>query len=428
MGNPDSTKAERSEDRSIRGTERGFTRLATAAAFASLFSYATVTSITEAAMRAIGRTYHKPESVLGCLYLMEGAGFFVAVLVGGRISDRRGKLPVMLGGCLAMSVGAYAFAWTSSFGMAAAAMLLIGVGGGLSEGIAMAALSDLYGERRRTAVLNWSQAAFALGAVAAPTAVARLLSLGIGWRVGYLAATAICAASGLLSLSAAAMKREKPVAAHGSDWRPLVSDPLVIWLSLGILLYVGATLGLASWLSTYFEKSLRSTAALAASTVALLWGGIGVGRAVAAWLSKHLSDVALVTWSLGLAAACQVAMLVVSSPVAAFAAVAAIGFCLGPVWPTILSRAGAAYPAQSGTVFSILVAMGAVGFVAFPPLLGVAGTALGMGRALWLCFLLLVVSLAIFVRLWGRESLHRRSASSSEALAPPAHRDPGGSA
>jgi fucose permease len=93
----------------------------------------------------------------------------------------------------------------------------------------------------------------------------------------------------------------------------------------------------------------------------------------------------------------------VGSPISALTLVFVLGFSLAPVWPTILSRAGEAYPSQSGTVFGILVAMGAVGFAIVPPVVGRVGDAVGIHLALWICFAILVVDLAIFVRLRSGE-------------------------
>lgn len=328
------------------------------------------------------------------------AGFFVAVLAGGRYSDRRGKLPVMAAGCLLMCAGALAFALTDSFGAALGAAMLMGFGGGLAEGIAMAAVSDLYGENRRTAMLLWAQVVFAVGAVSAPFAVARLLASGMNWRIGYAGVAAASFISASAGFAAAALRRERPISGHhaGDGWRVLFTDRGVIWLSVAILLYVGAEAGQSSWLAAYMKGSLGSSNPLAAASVAFLWAGIGAGRVAATWLSKRLSDMALIRGALLLAAIAQSALLLLRGPKPAVLVAFLLGFCLAPVWPTILSVAGKSRPLQSGAVFGIVVAFGALGAAIFPPAIGQLADAVGMRAALWACVLILLADLAVSIR------------------------------
>jgi MFS family permease len=51
----------------------------------------------------------------------------------------------------------------------------MGLGGGFSEGTAMALMTDLYTGPRRTVMANWSQSMFGFGAIACPLAVGWLL-------------------------------------------------------------------------------------------------------------------------------------------------------------------------------------------------------------------------------------------------------------
>jgi fucose permease len=381
-------------------------RLAAATAFAGLFAFAVVISVTPAAINEIGRSYRASASVLGALYLVQAGGFFVAVITGGRASDRRGKLPVVTLGSLLMGAGAAGFALSRSLPLAFVALTLTGVGGGLTEGIAMAAVSDLYTGRRRTAMLNWAQAVFAFGAISGPMAVSGLIRAGAEWRVGYFGTAAVCAAAAVLGCCAVWRRSERAVAAdQHAGWREFLADPLVLWLSIGIMLYVGAESGQANWLAAYFERVLGSRPAFAASTIALFWVGISLGRVAATWLSRHMSDYGIICWALGLSAAFQVGLLAAYGPAVALVCVVGLGWSLGPVWPTILSRAGAAHPGQSGTVFGVIVAAGAAGFAIFPPAIGRAADWVGLGPALWLCPVLLAVNLVIFARLrWRLDS------------------------
>jgi len=385
----------------VTKTTTGFRRLATASAFASLFVFALSNTVTPASLYEIGRFYHASDSQLSWLFRIPMMGFFVAVLLAGRYADKRGKMPMLTVGCAFIAVGAGLFAAAQSFIVAVIGALLMGMGGGFSECAAMAAVADLYDSSKRTAMLNGAQISFAVGAVAAPLAIAKLLHSGMDWRLGYIGTAIFCVVGAVLAGSAWSARQEKPQAQeHHGDWRHLVKDRMVLLLSLGILLYVGAESGQGSWIALYFKKGLQAAGPVAAASVAFFWAGIGAGRFAATWTSRRLSNYALICISLAFAAICQAALLVVHSPVVGLATVPLLGFGLAPVWPTILSCAGDEHPMQSGTVFGIVVAAGSLGAAIFPPTVGQVADAVGLRHALWICFILLAVNFGVFLRLW----------------------------
>lgn len=380
---------------------RGFRALVTAAAFISLFSYAVVFTIIPASINEIRRTYNAGPSQLSWLFRTMMAGFLAAALLGGRYSDRRGKLPVLVIGCSLMCAGMLLFWQASGFAMAVFATLITGVGGGFAEGTAMAVMADFYSGPRRTALMNYSQIVFASGAVACPLGVAQLLKSGFSWRTGFAWAAVICLVGIFITLAARFSGREKLVVAeaHDREWRSLLMDPLVLCLSLGIMLYVGSECGAANWLAVYFKSDLGASRILSPWSVGVFWFGIGAGRAVAAWGSKHASDYVVIRLSLACAAVFQALLLLIHHPVVGLGLVFMLGTSLGPVWPTIISRAGAAFPRQSGTVLGIIVAAGGLGAGVLSPSIGWIADGLGMRLALWACFIMLAGNLALFLKL-----------------------------
>lgn len=381
-----------------------FRRLATAAAFAGLFSFALTVTITPAAVNQISAELcHGSKALVGYLYEIGMAGFFVCVLLGGRYSDRRGKLPVLTAGGVLMAIGSYAFAQASGYALALVATLAMGAGGGLSEGISMAAIADLYETRRRTSVMNCAQVFFAVGAVIGPLGVSWLLARHLDWRWAYLVTSVFCVLGAALAAAAVAKRQEAPLAhTHASQWRTLLCDRLVLALAFGILLYVGAEAGQGSWLAAYFKHNLRSANSIAAATVALFWIGIGLGRAITTWTARHLSDYVIICIALGLATIVQSALLLVDWWVSGLILVPLLGIALAPVWPTTISRASALHPNQTGSVLSIVVAAGAVGGGFFPAAIGQAADKAGLHPALWTCAVLSLVNFTMFVVIWMR--------------------------
>lgn len=381
--------------------------LATASAIAALFAFALSMNVTPASINEIARYYHASGSMIGWIYRISMSGFFLAVLLSGRISDKYGKLPILLIGCIFMGIGAFLFGNTSSFHMVLFASLLMGIGGGSLEGTAMATVADLYSDSRRTAMLNATQVFYAVGAVVGPLAIARMLLVGSNWRFGYTITVVFSAVAALVTAVAISTRQEKPVAQeHSADWRRVIKNRLVLLLSLGIFLYVGAESGVSSWIAVYFKQSLNTSSAWAAASVSFFWVGIGIGRALTTWTSRRFSDYTIICASLIIAAIFQATLLFLHTPVPALISTLVCGFGMASVWPTILSCAGRAYPNESGTVFGIVVAAGSLGVVLFPPTIGQLADVIGWRSSLWMCFIALMINIVLFVGL--RKSYGRR--------------------
>lgn len=381
-----------------------FRRLVAATAFAGLFGFALTVTLTPAAVNQISVDLcHGSKALVGYLYQTAMAGFLACVLLGGRYSDRRGKLPVLTAGAVMMAVGSYLFAHAHSYPVALAAVCIMGGGGGFSEGISMAAIADVFEPRRRTSVMNGAQVFFAAGAVVGPFAVSWLLARHLDWRLAYIATSGFCVLAALLALTAVMTRRERPLAhVHVGEWRAVLRDRLVLALSFGILLYVGAESGQGSWLAAYFRQNLHSKGPVAAATVAMFWAGIGLGRAITTWTAKHLSDYTIICIALTGATIFQSALLLVGSPVPGLVLVPLLGFALAPVWPTTISRASAQHPMQTGSVLSIVVAAGGIGGGFVPAAIGQAADRFGLPPALWSCAVLSAINLALFATLWSR--------------------------
>jgi OFA family oxalate/formate antiporter-like MFS transporter len=354
--------------------------------------------ITPASNNEIAREYGASLGMLARLALGVMVGFLSAVLFAGRYSDRHGKLPTIFAGCVSMCAGLALFGVSRNFNVLIVASYLMGVGGGLSESTSMALISDLYHESKRTAMANLSQAMFGVGAVASPLLIGWLLKTGVSFRVGYVGAAGVCGTAAVIAYLALSMRQERPAGRHESGaGRRMLSDRLVLALTVGIMLYVGAEIGQSQWMAVYFERYLGSTRALAAWSLSFMWFGIMLGRITAAWASKHVSEAGIIRLCLALAAASQASLLLVGGANAGLAAAFSLGFFLGPVFPTVTSCAGGAYPERSGTVTSIVIFGGAMGAAIFPASIGWAADWVGLKLALWTCAAILVIDAAMFL-------------------------------
>jgi FHS family glucose/mannose:H+ symporter-like MFS transporter len=142
-------------------------------------------------------------------------------------------------------------------------------------------------------------------------------------------------------------------------------------------------------------------------SVSSLWLGILVGRMAAAVVLKYMCEYALICWCLALGAIAESALLLARAPVPGLGAAFAVGLFFGPVWPTIVSRAGSAYPTRTGLVTAIVVSVGSLGAAIFPALIGASADIYGLRPALWICVVLVVINFGAFVRLRARNHSSR---------------------
>ena len=129
-----------------------------------------------------------------------------------------------------------------------------------------------------------------------------------------------------------------------------------------------------------------------------MWLGLAIGRLSINWIAKRSSEMAIISWSMGLAAACQAALLLAREPVSALVSSFLLGAFLGPVFPTVVSHVASIHPRQSGTVTAIVVACGSLGVGVFSPLIGLLADGVGIRAALWVCVGLLLLGLGVFLR------------------------------
>ncbi len=378
-----------------------------AAACVSLFAYATAVFITPSLNNELARSFEASLGMLGQFPMVLMAGFLLGILLTAWVTDRVGKLPVMVVGNLLIAAGALLFGASVDLPTARLASLVVGVGGGLSEPAAMALVTDLYDDARRTSMANLSQAMFSVGAVASPLAVGGMLDTGVDWRVGYQVVAAVSVVGALLSLVAAVrgvgrlhVPRSSPApdapdAAGAAAWL----TPTLAWLSLGIALYVGAEISQSTWQSVLLERELGASPALAAAGLSLLWAGLAVGRLAVSAVARHLDDVTILRWALGLGTLFQAALILSPGPASALCVSFLLGLCFGPVFPTIVSKATSARPGRSGAIMAVVVASGALGAAFFPVGIGLAADQVGLRPALWACVALLALNAAIFWRM-----------------------------
>jgi fucose permease len=227
-----------------------------------------------------------------------------------------------------------------------------------------------------------------VGALAGPVLATWIVGR-TGWTVVYLVLAAACvplvvgfalayprqlgAASAATPAPAAPREPGAPAQRHGGLLGIALRDRGVLAGAAMLAVYVGVELSVGNWAFSYLVQGRGLAQSLAGYAVSGYWLGLTAGRflisPVATRLGATTSGLMYACLS-GIAAAITLAWLAPSG-IAAGAALALLGFCLGPVFPTTMAIAPRITQARlAATGIGVMNAGSAVGGAALPWLAG----------------------------------------------------------
>jgi fucose permease len=251
-------------------------------------------------------------------------------------------------------------------------------------------------------LMNLTHAGFSVGAIIGPAAMGFLLGTGSGGTIVFRAAAALLCLMALLF----ALSRFPRIALEAPSERgrvKLLSQPLLLFITLFMLLYVGSELGVSTWVSEYFVKVLSASASAGAFAVSLFWVGIFAGRLSLSLFYRGtrqelvaLAVCILSVISLGV-------MLLVRSQAAVTVGVLLAGLGSSGVYPLLMAIVGKYF--KSGVAVGTAATGGAMGAFVFPFLMAVLAQSVGLTGGFWFYFgldvVMVVLSLAL-IRMVGR--------------------------
>lgn len=317
---------------------------------------------------------------LGLLGSMLSLGLGVGIVVAGPISDRLPRRPLYVASCLVV------LAATTTLGTATdySALLLhtaaIGFGAGFYETILNALIVEEFDERApRRLIFIHSAATLAASATPLLFEFARSFT-PLAWHdtfriIGFLHAGLIIAvafvpmraSSRIVARAVSAADEAMGKKADTANRRP--DDRLALAaVCVATFAYVGVESSLTLFVADHAVQDLGLEAARAARTISAFWGGLLIGR-LAIGLSPRRAGpgttAALAALGAGIVSAFGLGW--IGPPELAMAAV---GFCLGGVFPIMIGLAGIALPSSAGTAVGLAGGLGSLGGFVVPWLTG----------------------------------------------------------
>ncbi|MEV8509712.1 MFS transporter [Actinoplanes sp. NPDC051475] len=371
---------------------------------------------------AIQHNIKMADAKLSTCLLLLAVGGLVGMRAAGWLIDRHGSTTVMvwpslaLGGALLLA--GHAPTWT----ILAAALLTFGIlHGTLNVAMNAAAVScqTAYGRP----IMTSFHALFSIGGVAGALLSAACAHIGLSVADAFAAVAVMSTAAAgwaIHRLIPAPVSnpdsQESTATAEPAHRQPRTRILLLGLLAFSALISEGAA---ADWASTYLTR-LGATPATAATAYAAFAASMTIGRLIGDRLTATIAPAALLR-GCGLIGGGGLALgLIGGTPVAAIAGFACLGAGLSCVVPLLYSTAGGLDPARRGAALSRVAALGYLGYVTGPAIIGGAAMHVGLGNALLILpalATLLIIAAPVVHRSRGRH--HRtRNPRSQNTLVP----------
>lgn len=345
------------------------------------------------------------EGLLGTLVSAYSVMVGIFAILAGPFSDRVGRRRILLAGSGLMTLGLLAHAGVQGYWSFMLVRALTGVAGGILSGAAVSYVGDYFPYKRRGWATGWVMSGAAFGQILGiPMGV--VMAGAFGFRIPFLLFAASMAATFLLALfrlpQPEVERSANPVTLRRAvrDYATLLKRPEIsaaagafFLMFLGVSLYV-------VYLPTWLERGIGATA----NQIALLFLVGGVANVLVGPQAGRISDevgrkrIILIS-CVGLSVVMALTTLVVGSVTLAypwfFMVMALVAMRVGP-FSALLT--GLVSDDRRGSLLSLTMALGQVGFAVGGTLAGLlyasagfgvtsmlAGVAvLGMGVTVWL--------------------------------------------
>jgi fucose permease len=219
--------------------------------------------------------------------------------------------------------------------------LIVGLAGGILESALNAYLAAMPGS---TTLLNRLHAYFGVGALIGPVLATWIVGFA-SWSRVYLVLAVVCVPLTAGFILAYPRSRPRTPAVEPRPAGGLLGATLrergVLLGSAMLAIYVGLEIGVGTWAYSYLVQARGLPDIVAGSAVSGYWLGLTAGRFLISPIANRLGASSVAMVYVCLAGITSAAALVWLAPIAALAvaALALLGFFLGPVFPTTIAMA-----------------------------------------------------------------------------------------
>ena len=315
---------------------------------------------------------------LGIVLLSMAAGAVLALPAAGWLVGRLGSRIMTALAAVALCLALPLPVLSPTVGLLCLALGVLGACNGTLD-VSMNAQAGLVEADYRRPIMSSFHGLFSLGGLAGAAVASVVLWLGVSGsgHVLVVAFVGLCAVgTALFHLVPASEAADGP--------RRVLVRPTRALIGLGMLAFLAllAEGAMADWSAVYLRDTLRTSPALAAAGFAAFSLAMAVGRLAGDGLAarfgaRRVLRASGATAALGLGAALRI-----DTPLAGVAGCGMVGLGIANIIPLLFSGAGRVPGIPAGTALAAVATTGYLGFLAGPPLIGLASDAIGLPAAL----------------------------------------------
>ncbi|MBN1687327.1 MAG: MFS transporter [Spirochaetales bacterium] len=335
-------------------------------------------------------TFGVGEATTGMLLGVGSLGFLWGPLIAGAIIDRASVRRALLIGFLIEIVFLLLFGLSGAFAVAVLANLFLHLGASFVEISGSYLPTIIPGLGRAHSRMNLIHAFFSVGAFIGPFLIGLYVEASGRWRPLFFFAIVPTALLALWTIrlrvprpggGASAFNNPEGAGGMKENLIAVLHSRGAVWGALCLLCYVGAEVGISSWIVYYLQKVLEFDTVKSAAGLSVLWVFIMAGRYFNSILGRHMSAKALVTISGFGGFAGVIVFLLVDGAALAYILLAWIGLCLSGVFPNVMGELNNRDPGRAGLVTAVMTMGAALGGGIFQWLVGLVADFAGIRAA-----------------------------------------------
>lgn len=335
-----------------------------------------VSSIIGPMLSAIKLEINLSYSQAGLILSGQFLGMLLTVLIGGRLADKYGKKPFLLGGGAFLSIGLFGSMFSHSYITLLAWTVISGIGFGTYEVGINALCSDSNDSNKGTA-MNFLHFFYGLGAISGPVLVTLCINLIKSWRLVYGISAFFPI---IVTIMLWPLVINKNVATTNVK-HSLPYKNKFIWISgIFCFLYVGIEVSTSGWLPTYWHFISPNSLIPASLTATIFWSTLTIGRLFSGKIADKVGfGKFLIFASLGIIIL-SLSWAIIPFKLGILFVILLLGLALAGIFPTMMASVTSQYPHISGEISAFISIFSSLGGSLIPSAIGGSVDFIGIAK------------------------------------------------
>ncbi|KAK9246474.1 major facilitator superfamily domain-containing protein [Lipomyces tetrasporus] len=360
---------------------------------------------TGALLLYIESYYHQNYTIISLCFLAPAFGYMTSAFLNSNMHIMFGRRGTVILGMALMCVAYAVICWAPPLPVTVIAYGIAGLGIGTLDAAWNAFAADLQNVNE---IMGLMHGLYGVGATISPLVSTAMAASGLLWSYYYFIMLAIGVV--ILCLNGYAFWGETP-AKYLKDHPPGVGEDgesqgrltealknrYTISLACFLFFYMGAEVGLGSWIVTFMVTERHGDPASMGAVASGYWAGLTAGRMILGFVTGRIGENTMATIYLLLSIVFELVFWLAPSIVASAIGVALVGVFFGPVFPTAMVALTRLLPKRLHvTGIGFAASIGGGGAAVFPFITG----AMAQAKGAWVLQPLVVALIGAMILIW----------------------------